>query len=878
MKKLLILLTMLFLAINLKAQIEPVDTDGNGFRNVSTLQNLRWISENDTSWSFNYELDNDINAAVTKNWNSSAGWKPIGTESLFFSGKFDGKGYKIDSLYINRPNENFIGFFGIVVGKNIEISRLGITNSSITGKNYVGSLVGRNSYCSLIDCYSTGIIKGAQYIGGLIGKTNYAQINNSYSNCTLTGSDYAGGLVGYTLESTVNKSYSTGTVSGAEFTGGIAGSIEKGYLIDSYSSGTLSGTNKVGGLVGYNNQSEISGSNSRSNVYGTDFVGGLVGNNDNCTIKNSYFTGKVAGKRMIGGLAGWNDGSIGNCYTKSSEIKGNELVGGLIGEQDGATIKFCNSECNVSGSESVGGLMGRNGFGVLFGCYSKDSVSGKSQNTGGCVGWNDGGSVLNCYSSSVVSGLSDVGGMVGDNDGGMIHNSYSISKVSGTRQNIGGFVGWNGSGKVINSYWDKEFSGMDKSTAGIGKTTSEMKALNTYSKFGWNFAAIWKIKSEINNGYPFLEKRTYPKTTPLEPKDTNGDSCKNIKCFANLVWISENPTAWGDKYQLDNDINADSSYYWDDCFGFSPIGTSSNHFTGKFAGNGHKIDSLYIYRTSQEYVGLFGFIDNWFTGIINLGVTNCSINGGNYTGAISGWSFNGRVSECYSEGSVSSFGVGGGLVGNNFGGKIYNSYSRAIVSGVSDIGGLVGWHDLDSARISYCYSTGVVIGNNYTGGFAGWNKSYIENCFWDKETSGKSTSDGGTGKTSTEMKVKSTFTDAHWDFNQIWNIDSQINDGYPYLNKGSSDVIEFDVTADYLNISPNPASDRVNLMLPENYVDYLVIIYNDYGQVVLGGSSKPQTSNPVNFSINIGSLPTGTYTLVLQSNSKRIMKRFAIVR
>ena len=36
--------------------------------------------------------------------------------------------------------------------------------------------------------------------------------------------------------------------------------------------------------------------------------------------------------------------------------------------------------------------------------------------------------------------------------------------------------------------------------------------------------------------------------------------------------------------------------------------------------------------------------------------------------------------------------------------------------------------------------------------------------FWDIETSGQAESAGGEGKTTAEMQMKSTFTDAVWDF------------------------------------------------------------------------------------------------------------------
>jgi len=40
----------------------------------------------------------------------------------------------------------------------------------------------------------------------------------------------------------------------------------------------------------------------------------------------------------------------------------------------------------------------------------------------------------------------------------------------------------------------------------------------------------------------------------------------------------------------------------------------------------------------------------------------------------------------------------------------------------------------------------------------------ITNSFWDKETSGQSTSAGGTGKTTAEMQTTDTFLEAGWDF------------------------------------------------------------------------------------------------------------------
>lgn len=35
----------------------PTDTDGNGFINIRTIEDLRWVSENMESWDKDFELE-----------------------------------------------------------------------------------------------------------------------------------------------------------------------------------------------------------------------------------------------------------------------------------------------------------------------------------------------------------------------------------------------------------------------------------------------------------------------------------------------------------------------------------------------------------------------------------------------------------------------------------------------------------------------------------------------------------------------------------------------------------------------------------------------------------------------------------------------------
>ncbi|MHC4567371.1 MAG: hypothetical protein ACYTE3_16630, partial [Planctomycetota bacterium] len=73
------------------------------------------------------------------------------------------------------------------------------------------------------------------------------------------------------------------------------------------------------------------------------------------------------------------------------------------------------------------------------------------------------------------------------------------------------------------------------------------------------------------------------------------------------------------------------------------------------------------------------------------------------------------------------------------------------------------------------------------GGLAGHNNSEITDSFWDLQTSGLTTSDGGNGKTTAQMQSAHTFLEAGWDLTDenangtedIWRICEAMN--YPRL-------------------------------------------------------------------------------------------------
>ena len=75
--------------------------------------------------------------------NSGLGWEPIGTSDNKFTGGFDGQGYEIADLVINRTTEDYVGLFGCV-GDGGTVGSLGVADCDVAGDDDVGPLVGSN--------------------------------------------------------------------------------------------------------------------------------------------------------------------------------------------------------------------------------------------------------------------------------------------------------------------------------------------------------------------------------------------------------------------------------------------------------------------------------------------------------------------------------------------------------------------------------------------------------------------------------------------------------------------------------------------------------------------------------------------------------------
>jgi len=711
--------------------------------------------------------------------NGGKGWEPIG--SLFvdpssshavdpadpFTGNLDGQGYEIRDLFIGRPGEDGVALFGSVDEGVIE--NLAVVNAEVTGHLYVGGLVGCAFGGSAIsNSYFTGSVTGYELVGGLAGESRGGIMSSSYSTGNVTGEFYVGGLVGGN-GGTVSNSYSTSSVTGGAHVGGLVGG-NGGNLNNSYSTGSVTGDGSVGGLVGWNGGTLIN-SYSTGSVTGSTAVGGLVGQNHEGTVRNSYYSYDevlVNGKNVItiGALSNeefeqWLAGdkfldingvlSKENGYYLINDV--NDFKSLLAFGQDGSLKFRLTNDLDLRGEPNfyvpyLAGELDGNGHKIRDLSFYFDCVTQV-----GLIGYLASGGVVTGVGveNADINGFAVVGALVGENEG-TVSNSYSTGRVTG-HSHVGGLVGWIGwhGGTVSNSYYNyDELLINSKSMITIGALFNE------------------DFDQWLAN-YKFLD---------VNDRLTQEDGyylVNDVSDFKQLLAFGQDSSL---KFRLKNDLDlgGDPNFY-------------VPYLAGQFDGNGHKIRNLRCHFDSVAQVGLFGYLT--YSGRISeVGVENVDLaitgGGDQQVGGLAGGS-SGAVTDSYSTGSMSGSHQVGGLVGWNAG-AVSNSYSTGSVTGLR-VGGLVGWNY--AGTVSNSYSTGIVTGEGEVGGLIGLNNVIVSNSFWDVETSGQSTSAGGTGKTTAEMNNIATFSAAGWNIvavgslsernlTYIWNIaDGQT---YPFLS------------------------------------------------------------------------------------------------
>lgn len=387
-----------------------------------------------------YMLAGDIDADVTKRWNSGSGFNPIGnfTSMPFntggFNGSLDGAGFVIKDLHINintaDGTQSNAGLFD-VLNTNAFVHNLTLQGGSIT--NYTNSSGG-----------SVGSIAG-ENLGSLKNVFNIGMEISSQND-----SANIGGIVGY----------------------------NKGTVTDAHNSGSVNDkTNtsaRIGGIAGYNDN------------------GGVISYSDN----NGAVTGK-GDYSAAGGIVGYNNGSIKNSFNNGNVTGYGDYLGGIVGENIKDIFDSYNKgEIKGKGYDTVtGGITGINDSGNINNVYNSGIVDSMGYNVGGIVGQNYSGTLSNAYNTGTINGNGSeyVGGIVAINDG-EIKNVYNIGKVSGgDYRNV---IVVENSGAVSNAYYavrsGDTILGYKKFGSGTLLTLAEFgkdfeKGLDTASKDSWKF-------------------------------------------------------------------------------------------------------------------------------------------------------------------------------------------------------------------------------------------------------------------------------------------------------------------------------------------------------------------------------------------------------
>jgi hypothetical protein len=580
------------------------------------------------------------------------------------------------------------------------------------------------------------VVKGKDGTGGLIGTDSASVVSHCTINATITAQAIAGGLIGQAEHTTIQNCKTSGNLSGYSFSGGIAGkAINQTTIENCHASVEVGGDSSVGGLVGtLQSSSSVSESYSTGKVTGNSNVGGLIGSISSATTANSFWDTESSG------LASSADGT------------------GLPSADMQTTATFTDAGWDFSGETTNG----TNDY------------------------WSRNDTIFNGYPylknltylpEAIVESTTAI-----TDSSAVVHIQISMRGTSEVTQHG---ICWNLSGSpTINDSIAQENTSTGTTTVSL--PVKYLKAITTY------YVRPYLITED---GISYGKETSFKSSAHFNGAGTYSEPYE-IATLQDLRMLSENSIYWGSNYVFKQtaDIDARETKNWNNGAGFSPIGSGYfSPFSGPYYGDGHYIDSLYINREDAYYIGLFGYVGSG--SIRNLGLRDINISGDFYVGAIAGYS-QAYIFGCFSSGSIHAKSrYGGGICGNLYYiTTISHSYSTADVTGGDYIGGITGNTYSSSSKVVSSYSTGSITSNSggtMIGGLIGNTSGTITTSFWNTDTLPQSTSNGGIGLTTEEMRDYEKYFNAGWDLlnettngtYDYWGIDQSEaeNDGFPFL-------------------------------------------------------------------------------------------------
>jgi len=517
-----------------------------------------------------------------------------------------------------------------------------------------------------------------------------------------------------------------------------------------------------------------------------EFNGVLRGND--YTISNLNVISDQEYTYDYAGLFSINNGEIYDLTVETSDLgvlslRGNTASAGIVAGLNNGVIEDVYAYGTVIGASRTGGIAGVNS-GEINACFASYSFENSYSYVGGIAGLNS-GTIESSWTDVDITAAERVGAIAGNNSG-YIYNSYADGEIIGNSY-VGGLIGFSSGGEIAGCYFkgSVESNGRDYTGGLVGNCAtpvSDCYAEANVIGYGCTGGLI---------GYA---------TKPVE------------NCYAegNIVGKGNNNVGGLIGQANANVIN---------CSFVGAVKSSAANAGGLvgYANNSIEIADCYARATVQGTDNIGGLVGYAYCGIY---IMRCYTEGSiiansYYAGGLAGRYYSrnrvGKIENSYSNTDVWGQSYVGGLIGYydaSNGLNVRDCYETGGVEGTSYVGGLVGYQETNG-NFYNCYAVGEITGTSYVGGITGWRESIssalIEKCYYDTETTGMAVSENGIGKTTSEMKKSDTYID--WDFDVIWGIDSDMNNGYPYLldnfSTNTQDLIVISDEEDLRAISEN---------------------------------------------------------------------------
>ncbi len=542
------------------------------------------------------------------------------------------------------------------------------------------------------------------------------------------------------------------------------------------------------------------------------FGGHLDG--DGHKIKNMTISSKGD---TVAFIAKAEQATVKNITFENVNVKGNSEVAPIIAEAS-AGVYIIN--CSVTGKVTAtggnaGGIVSTASANIRILGVTSDATVTATGKSGG-IAWQSLATIENCKVTAKLSGEEGNTGAIGAESAGIIKNTYSntdypFAHADNLHSEITSSYEITPTGlRVFDNYYGYEVSDGFKKylTYDISKATDK----NSYK--GFDFSKVWGIDPNKNSGMPYLRSKTFKEPTyptdswenHMASKLSRGKGTKSepylIATAGELAYavnrLRTDPKFTGKYFRLVKDIDLGGKLWLTE----NSVGYTAASFY--FDGNGKTVSNMTGTNLGSGGYGLFplglekGYIKNLHLKNVK-GTNECGLLISN-SGTIKNCSITGVI-ESKSNDPESPV---GGMVMNNYG-TLEKCSINATVRGY-DVDSLVGWQ---RGTVKNCYARGRLIGyrvtslheceaNCYTTARINCFYGYTAECYFDSAASGISYGSEDRFKLTTEQaKQKSSYSG--FNFKSVWDISSDINDGYPYLRASDTVKVKYNLNGGKLS-------------------------------------------------------------------------------